>query len=342
MTAENARPPGARRSLARVTDLADAIEGVLSGARGEVAAAAVLDLLRANGGPVGETEWLELQDLVYGRLRERLSGHWWWLFGPKRVARHLTRVGVWWPEGGSGAFVEFGCGRENPLALSVLMWLNGARSCLASDLDPCEDEARAALGLHDLLVECLAYPDRFRLPAVPRWRIEERVRAFDLERLRQGELAAGLADVPCRLGAGELGATWRAAGAPAVDLLASFSVLEHAPLERTAGTLAELVRPGGRMVHEVDFRDHRSYASEISAWGYLLDGGPPQEISNELRCSEVIATVERAGFRLLSCERTEEEPPPEVWRALREKFRALPARDVTTQQATLVFERSPR
>jgi len=239
-----------------------------------------------------------------------------------------------------GTVVEFGCGRHNPLGLSVLLFLNGADATIATDLDPCLDDARAALAIYDLLVACLTSPDRFKLPGVQKAAFRERIERFDLERLRDGDLGGGLGNAPCRYVVGSFKSALETTELSPVDLVVSFSVLEHVDdLPAIVDDFFTGIASGGRMVHTIDFIDHRAYGSEISPWGYLLEGSPRQEISNELRYSEVMGIVEARGFKTLSTYLGDEEPGPEVWSQLRERFRHLPRRDITTQAAIVVFER---
>lgn len=348
---DSSPPPGARSRPARIQRLAEAVSALLEGdARHPTAdPLPAVDALRgavAEAGPLAtQAQRLVWMDAVYSRLRGVLNRNPIWLQGPRRprdLFHHLAHWHALHPDPG-GVVIEFGCGGENPLALTVLHYLNGADRTLATDLAPALDPARAAVALFDLLVACRAAPHEFHLSGISRGEFLRRLERFDLEALRAGDGDRGLRHVPCDHVVGDFLESWRESRIGPADLIFSHSVLEHVmPLGEVARQFHQALAPDGVMIHAVDFRDHRSYSRELSPWAYLMEGGEPQTRSNELRFSRMVATLEGAGFRLLEASRIEETPPPEVEERLREEFRGLPHQDLTTQGATMTLRRQAR
>lgn len=327
--------PGARITTPATVAIADAVVDLLTADDAVAAAERLLLVVKEHGTPRGDSARFELLDRVYSRLRVHLWPDYRWLHGPTRQAARLRHFAPWFAATSGGTTLELGCGRENPLALSVLLYLNGARSTLATDFEPCADEPRAARALYELLAACLATPETFTVSGIAPAEFRARIDAFNLERLREGDLAGGIAQAPCRH---HVGAFTDALDGP-VDLVFSQSVLEHvADLPALIRDLHGATAPGAWMIHGVDFKDHRCYFLGLSPWAYLLEGQPPQAISNELRCSEVLTLLEAGGSETLTVDRIDEEPPAEVWTNLRERFRGREA-DVRTQWAKIVSRR---
>lgn len=99
------------------------------------------------------------------------------------------------------------------------------------------------------------------------------------------------------------------------DFVCSNAVLEHVTdVENTAKEAARVLAPGGISIHQVDFRDHRDFASprrflEVSReeWiAFLADR--PFEYTNRLRVGETKACFLEAGFELLSLDINEVKP----------------------------------
>jgi hypothetical protein len=340
--ASSALTPGARTTMPSTLALAEAIYRLMADEDTMAAAERLLEVVREHGGPNGRTARCDLLDRVFSRVRSHLWTEGWWQYGPTVQVNKLYAVRDWFDSAAAlwGTVVDLGCGRENPFGFSVLAYLNGASATLATDFDPCVDEPRAALALYDLLTSCFASPATYKVSKISLTEFRNRIERFDLGQLHKGDLAGGLRDTPCKHYVGPLKNAVASSGVAPVDLVASFSVLEHVTdLSGLASDLYDVMADGGWMIHHIDFRDHRSYWLPMSPWAYLLEGSPSQKISNELRFSEMMGRVEAAGFEILDVERTDEEPPSGVWADLRERFRFLPPSDIRTQLARVIFRR---
>jgi tetratricopeptide (TPR) repeat protein len=341
-TAPSALTPGARTTAPGTLALAEAIYRLLADEDTPRAVERLVEVVRKHGGPTGRTARCDLLDRVFSQVRHHLRDESWWLYGPLCQVERFEVLRGWFDSTTSlgGIVVDLGCGRESPFGLSVLIYLNGADATLATDFDPCFDEPRAALALYDLLIACFTSPESYKVSKIPLTEFRNRIERFDLERLREGDLTAGLRDVPCKYHVGSFKDAVENSGLGPIDLVVSFSVMEHVTdVPSLVADLYDSMADEGWMIHNVDFRDHRSYWLPLSPWAYLLEGIPAQQISNEIRLSEMIGLVEIGGFDILDVERADEEPPPEVWEHLRERFRRLPADDIRTQLAKLTFRR---
>jgi SAM-dependent methyltransferase len=95
-----------------------------------------------------------------------------------------------------------------------------------------------------------------------------------------------------------------------IDIVMSRAVLEHVPPATIAGIFREacrVLRPTGRMLHEIDHSDHWSHRDRrLNAvnflrypdWLFGLTCLNPQNYQNRLRHSEYVGMLEDAGFEL--------------------------------------------
>jgi len=107
--------------------------------------------------------------------------------------------------------------------------------------------------------------------------------------------------------------------AGAVDIVTSRAVFEHIPpvaLAEIVREAARVLRPGGRMVHLIDYSDHWSHRDRrITAvnflrypdWIFRLTCIHPQNYQNRLRHPEYVQLFEEAGFTVTRQEKYVDE-----------------------------------
>ena len=153
-----------------------------------------IDTVRANY----HDEW-KLTDPIFASLRQQLNATSQWRFGPdytygsaKWVFDNLQRfVSI-----RGATYCDLGCGLHLPYGTSTILFLNDAAACVALDIQDTRDPARSAIALYDLLVDCLAFPERWSWNDCSSADIQRKVRLFDLTALREGDLEAGVANLP--------------------------------------------------------------------------------------------------------------------------------------------------
>lgn len=138
----------------------------------------------------------------------------------------------------------------------------------------------------------------------------------------------------------------------AFDFVFSCACLEH--VERPDVALRQLhriLRPGGRMLHQIDFRDHRNFARPLEflrysepMWRFLSKGSS----LNRWRASRYRAALAAAGFVTtfelatgddLSGARVKTDYLAEIRPHLHRDFAALPEDDLTSLGMLLVAEK---
>jgi SAM-dependent methyltransferase len=135
-----------------------------------------------------------------------------------------------------------------------------------------------------------------------------------------------------------------------MDIVLSRVVLEHVPPAVVQGIFREacrVLRPAGRMLHEIDHSDHWSHRDHrLTAvnflrypdWLFRLTCLNPQNYQNRLRHSEYVSLLEEAGFKL---ERQHRVFNPECAAALRsmrvaERFRRFEPEELATTSSILL------
>ncbi|MEO8636436.1 MAG: class I SAM-dependent methyltransferase [Gemmatimonadales bacterium] len=140
-------------------------------------------------------------------------------------------------------------------------------------------------------------------------------------------------------------ASLRSLPTASVDFIWSQAVLEHvrlADFENTARELRRVLRPEGRMSHQIDFRDHLGGRLNSLRFSPARWEGPLFSESgfytNRLRLGEVVQCFEAAGFAV-------EVRTPTIWPALPtpravmdSAFRTLPDSDLLVSDAHLVMQ----
>ncbi len=197
-------------------------------------------------------------------------------------------------------FFEVGTGRS--LAMPLAYWLMGAAATITVDVNP---YLKSALVFDDIRAICRNEPrtrELFGPHLVP-----ER---FDALRDLGGNPHTGLGELFAATGIRYLcPADAAATGLPdaSVDVHTSFMVFEHIPPEVLSGILAEarrIVKPGGVLVHRIDYSDHFSHSdARISPINFLRysDGawariaGNRYMYQNRLRHDDYVRMFESAG-----------------------------------------------
>ena len=130
-----------------------------------------------------------------------------------------------------------------------------------------------------------------------------------------------------------------------VDFIWSQAVLEHVRRAEFAATAAELrrvLRPGGRMSHQVDFKDHLGgklnslrFAPETWEGRLFSESG---FYTNRLRLSEVTDAFEAAGFSVEVRARASWSSLPTPRIAMDPSFQRLTDEDLLVSDAHLVMQ----
>lgn len=280
--------------------------------------------------------WRQL-DLIYSQCRRRLHRDPAWRHGPPRihaVAGEALEALEPHTRLRDKVYCDLGCGAFHPFGISTVMYLNGAASTIALDLQPAAPE-RAAEALADLLCDCLADPDRWHFSDIEPEEVLRRARRFDLAALRAGRLAEGIGDAPLQhvltdIHDPEL-------GEEVLDVISSRGVLEHFLDFRVAAErLFALTRRGGVAYHHIDVVDHRAYSGPgHHYWSYMAeDEGWSDGVVNRLRPSELRASFEDAGFEILRWNLRIGEMPEDFRPQIRGRYRGMAREDL---DATGVF-----
>lgn len=280
-------------------------------------------------------ELWERLDPVYIGARRKLLRERQWRYGVSFVHDNVEPVFAALTESGATvqgkSFCDLGCGTHHPLGTAAIMYINGAASASATDIQDC-DRRRAAEALYDLLQECLTFPDDWRRSSLPEGEFIARLREFDLKALRDGDFDAGLASTPLR----HLVASIYNSSIPpgSIDIMSSRAVLEHfLDLDSACRTLWTWMSPGGLGYHFVDLVDHRAYTSTKYHWWSFLaeDDGWSDGLCNRLRASEIRASLERAGFEILACDVAARAEMPDAFsRQLKGRFAAMTDEELST------------
>ena len=133
--------------------------------------------------------------------------------------------------------------------------------------------------------------------------------------------------------------------AASVDFIWSQAVLEHVRRAEFAATAVELrrvLRPGGRMSHQVDFKDHLGGSLNSLRFAPATWEGPLFSESgfytNRLRLGEVTEAFEAAGFSVEVRTRVSWPSLPTPRSAMDPSFRAMTDEDLLVSDAHLVMQ----
>ncbi len=139
-------------------------------------------------------------------------------------------------------------------------------------------------------------------------------------------------------------ASLRSLASASVDFIWSQAVLEHvrrSEFEATAIELRRVLRPEGRMSHQVDFKDHLGGRLNSLRFSHRTWEGPLFSNSgfytNRLRLGEVVRIFETSGFSVEVRDQTRWQKLPTPRGAMDSAFQALPDSDLLVADARLVL-----
>ena len=224
-------------------------------------------------------------------------------------------------------YCDLGCGAYHPFGTSLIMYINGAASTIATDIQN-SDSKRAAEALLDLLQDCFFNPNAWHWSDLSREDYFARLKQFNLRALREGNLEKGLASVPMSHIITDIYQPTIPLGR--IDIMSSRAVLEHfLDFELACKNLWKLMSPGGLAYHLIDLVDHRAYgSSKYHWWSFLAEDehlirAPAN--GNKLRKSEIRDCFERTGFEIIRCEVASQEKMPKGFRQqLKGRFASMP------------------
>lgn len=317
------------------------IEGLVDQGRGEEA----LDFFLSQVGELaasGLHRRAKLDHLRFlGRLLEAKTAS---KHGPDKLARKALMIGDAMETLGleaHGTFLDFGCGRHDPLALAAAAYANGFERGVACDLQPVEVPAFSALSMYDILLEFTRFPSRFLLPGGDEKDFQRRVKPFAPRIFAKRDFEGGIERL-----AGKV--DYRIAELTSLDIedgelgfAVSIATLEH--VEDPAaiyGWLFRKARPGSGQFHYIDLSDHRAYVatSGHDPWSFLTTETGPQNV-NRLRASEHRELVRQAGFEIVGEEAVRQEMPRETRARLIAPWRDLSIEELETIGLRLLLRR---
>lgn len=226
-------------------------------------------------------------------------------------------------------FAALELGPGDSLLGSVAAWGFGAGRILACDVGAFATTTLEGLGGLDALLRAHG------LRPLP---IEGAATAAEaLARMNLTYLTRGLEDL-------------RALPAASVDLVWSNAVLEHvrlADLPATLAALARVLKPGGVMVHGVDFSDHLGGALNNlrfapTLWEAEWFAARSGFYTNRVAPSELLGLFAEAGLTTEVVRRDTWPAIPTPRRALHERFRPRSEEDLTTRGLLLAARRTAR
>lgn len=285
-------------------------------------------------------------DRIYGVVRRKLYADRLWRLGPPYVwdfTREAYDILKPFTSLTGKIYADVGCGDLNPLAISTVMHLNGAKEAYALDISRTRG-MRAAEALYELLLECLAFPDIWCWGGLGRAEFEQRIRRFELKALKEGNLAAGIANVPLRYVVEDIHKLSQPSGI--VEVLTTQKTLEHfLDLPVALKSMANLMAPGGIAYHHIDLRDHRAYyrPRDYHFWSFMAeDEAAPLFVPvNRLRSSEIRQMLTVAGYDILKYDTVSEAMPDGFRGRIRGRFSAMSEEDLSINEIRCVL-RKPR
>jgi SAM-dependent methyltransferase len=197
------------------------------------------------------------------------------------------------------SFLDIGSGSHNPLAFGLLFVLLGARRAFAADLEPIQDERRAALALAHIADVLLTDPARIvRDFAVSPDEVHRRLEGFNLPALRAGDIR-GVDSSRLRLLVAS--ASKLPSDDGSIDVVTSNSFLEH--IEDPDEVISEMARvtaPGGFGIHNIDGADHAIYFdAKLHPLSFLCSHETGMvNGSNRIRPVEFLQRFEKHGFSI--------------------------------------------
>jgi SAM-dependent methyltransferase len=217
----------------------------------------------------------------------RLRDFFWTFYSSVHVRPQITNA----------SFLDIGSGSHNPLALGMLFVLLGARRAYAADLEPIQDEKRAATALARVADVLLTQAGRLvgDLP-VSHEKVLSQLQGFDLDALRKGDMqGADRSRLQLLIGP----ASKLPLENGSIDVITSNSFLEHLEdPDEIIGEMARVTAPNGFGIHNIDGADHMMYVDrELHPLDFLRRDIPGMvNGSNRLRPLEFGALFNKRGF----------------------------------------------
>jgi hypothetical protein len=286
----------------------------------------------------------ELFDPIYSASRRELYKMRLWRYGPLYVracAKKIFDDLIQHTSIANKVYCELGCGEYHPYGVSSVMYMNGIEAATAIDLMD-TDEKRAAEALHDLVLHCITHADDWHWGDLSRKEYLERAYSFDIKALSEGDLKAGVVDIPIK----HIVANIYDLTIPlnSIDIMSSWAVLEHLlDFELACNKLFSIMSPGGIAYHLIDLADHRGYRQpqKYHFWSFLgKDQRSYSSECNRLRCSEVLECFERTGFEVLCVHRMKEEMPKDFRQNLDCRFAEMSDEELNTIHMNCVLRKS--
>lgn len=191
-----------------------------------------------------------------------------------------------------GTVLDYGCGIHNPLSLGLILYLNGARQVLASDPGTLDAEL-ARMSLQAFVLDFLEQPGKYALSGFATEKMKARFARIDWSRLLSADFSGARRSRIAFTNSGIRSLLPRFSSS--VSLIVSTTVLEHVEdLAAELGVMRELLVPGGRMVHRIDFTDHRHFLPNYHPLAFVTDGFLTG--LNGLRYKDVRSLFEAGGF----------------------------------------------
>lgn len=253
---------------------------------------------------------------LLSRAREELGPNW---FSADQLARTSA--------------LDFGCGRRNPLGLSILLYANGVQHVCA--IEPgAIDVSSARTAAVELIKAVMLAPEKFNYSGIGNRELKSRCASIAFERIDQLGTAASI-----DFGGIRLVRSLNDERSDQFDLVVSCSVFEHvADLQHEIRSHRRLMRNGSVGVHIVDFSDHRKTAEPYDPFAFYYDDGQPG--LNQLRPSDIRQLFSDAAFDVAVRGEVRLGSEELDYSRLRERFRRYSEEDLTTRQATFIVQPS--
>jgi hypothetical protein len=258
-----------------------------------------------------------------------------------RKSNRLWRIWRQWRATEPLTFIDFGCGRHDPLCMSAFMHGAGFKRALANDQKTPRNSTYSALSLLEILAFLRLCPEKYLPKDVDSDNFFKRLAGFDLDALAAGNFEAGIFPLRGHIDYAISDIVDADIAEGEASLIVSFAVFEHVmDVPGVLDFLYSRTAPGGLGFHFIDLRDHRAYrrTGDYNEFSFLCEETGPQNL-NRLRQSEQIAAFSKAGFDILSVDAKREPFPEEMRPRLRPRFVSLAQEDLETVAVTLVVRR---
>lgn len=294
-------------------------------------------------GPLSDNLWVKLEPIYISARRKLLQSRK-WRYGPlfvrdnvKPVREKLAKYNISIKD---KVYCDLGCGTHHPYGTSAVMYINGAASTIATDVED-SDSKRAAEALYELLLDCLVNPDSWHWSSLAREEYLTRVQNFDFKALREGDLQVGLASVPLEHIVTSIYEPTIPLGT--IDIMSSRAVLEHfLDFEMACHKLRALMAPAGVAYHLIDLDDHRAYGStQYHRWSFLAEDEQWSDgLCNRLRASEIREYFERADFEIIAYDLIKKAEMPMGFRKqLKGRFASMSDEELNCTQVSCLIKK---